>query len=225
MVLLFARRDGIGSPPPWLHVTVNSAQAAHGVVAGNPLASQQSCERFHILIVSRAEASIASAIERRTKRTASRARHGSQAWLAPCNHYAYVAAAFTLHAYAVRGQNRLCFGQQRAHHAKQLVLIDGAAPHFEVDANVFRNGSRRRKRRDELRARIDDAPVLLDISPVTQRLNSTRRRARTDRHEIAAFFTHLDYAARIVGSSDAAFDEGDIVRAFEGAAPRLGKIS
>src|SRR5579864_7458577 len=180
MVLLFARRDGIGSPPPWLDVTVYSAQAAHGVIAGNPLASQQSRERFHILIVSRTEASIASAIERRTKRTASRARHRPQAWLTPCNHHTYVAAPFTLHAYAVRGQNRLRFGQQRARHAEQLVLIDRTAPHFEVDANVFRDGGGCRKRRDELRARIDDTPVLLDISPVTQRLNSARRRARTD---------------------------------------------
>jgi hypothetical protein len=79
------------------------------------------------------------------------------------------------------------------------------------------------KARDELGAGIDDALVLLDISPVAQRLNSARGRARADRDKEPAFFTDLDDAARIVGSGDAALD-GDVVRPFEGAAPRLRKI-
>src|SRR5208337_2771607 len=104
------------------------------------------------------------------------------------------------------------------------MLVDGTTPHFEVHANVLRDRGRGGERRDELGARIDDAPVLLDISPVAQRLNSTRGSASTDRDKKAAFLAHLDDAARIVGSGDAALDESDIVRPFEGAAPRLGKI-
>src|SRR5208337_487536 len=224
MVLLFARRDGIRSLPPWPHVTVYSAQAAHSIVAGDVLTGQQSRERFHILIVGRPEASIASAIERRAQRAASRARHGAQARLATRNDYAHVAAPLAFHAHAVRRKNRLRLGQQRSHHGKKLMLVDGTAPHFEVHANMLRVRSPGREGRDELGARIDDAPVLLDIGPVAQGLNSTRRRASTDRDKKAAFLAHLDDAARIVGSGDTALHESDIVRPFEGAAPRFGKI-
>src|SRR5581483_4040989 len=103
------------------------------------------------------------------------------------------------------------------------MAIDGTSPDLEIHPHVL--GYRRRcgQRRDELGAGIDDAPVLFDIRPVAQGLDSARRRARADRDQIAALLADPYYPARIVGSGDAAFDEGDVVRSRHGAASRLRK--
>src|SRR5579863_210147 len=128
MVLLFVCREGIRGLPPWLHVAIDSTQAAYSVLACNTEVSQQLDERFHILIVSGPEASVAAAIEGRAQGTASGARHGSEARLTARDHDAYVAAPFAFQAYAVSRESGLRFGQKRAHDGKKLMLVDGTAP-------------------------------------------------------------------------------------------------
>ncbi len=87
------------------------------------------------------------------------------------------------------------------------------------------NGGGGSQRLDILGPRIDNGGIFLDISKISQRLNTASRRARPNGDEPARTLTDLANALGVVGRGYRAFDQGEVIAAANGGAHRFRKVS
>ena len=130
---------------------VEVAERAQQVRLGNmQLVAHPMSERAGVGRFLRAEASVATALIRRTKRAASAVRDRAETRRSVRHHHTNDAAAFALHADAMGRSVRRAPAEKRTDHVKQLLLVDRAAAELEIDRDMRSDRRGSSERRDVL---------------------------------------------------------------------------
>ena len=91
-------------------------------------------------------------------------------------------------------------------------MIDRAAVQREVDMHMIGNRRGCGECLDKLGTRVDRTNPFVDLAPVPQSLNPSRRRTRPDRHQEFRIRSNASNPFRVVGCRDRPFDECHVIR-------------
>src|SRR3974390_756812 len=121
-----------------------------------------------------AEAPVTASVYRGAQRPAASMGHRAQAWRAPGDHDAHVAAQLALDADAVRANGRPASGEKGADHFEELAPVDGTTAKLEVHRDVGGDRGGVLESGDVLGSGVDDRCELFNVREVPKRLDAPR---------------------------------------------------